>query len=299
MSRIVTPLIADSRNVHALCDALCRTYPALTHTVIGRSVCGRPIEALTLGQGRHAVLFAAAFHAQEWLTALVCLRLLEDLCRLHGGERLGSRFDRADLSSRQLVFVPLVNPDGADIAVHGASAGGSHAALLHLLGADIKGLWQANAAGIDLNHNFDAGRAVLRRIEREHGITKPGPRRFGGSSAESEPETRALCTLCRRTAFSHVVALHSQGEEIYWQYGERTPPEACMAARIMGSLSGYTPASPDAIASHGGFKDWFIEQTGRMGFTVELGRGRNPLPLDDLDAIYDKTREMLLFAALL
>lgn len=299
MSRIVTPLIADSFNVKALNEALCRTFPALHRTTIGQSVCGRGIEALTLGNGRHAVLFAAAFHAQEWLTALVALRLLEDLCRLHNGERLGSRFDRAVFEKRRLVFVPLVNPDGVDIAIHGSKAGGSHAEWLRVLGADIKGNWQANAAGVDLNHNFNAGRQALMRIEREHGITRPAPRRFGGSCAESEPETKALCGLCRRTAFSHVVALHSQGEEIYWQYGERTPPEACMAARIMGSLGGYTPASPDTIASHGGFKDWFIEQTGRMGFTIELGRGRNPLPLDDFEAIYDKAREMLLFAALL
>lgn len=299
MSHIVTPLIADSRNVHALCSALCHTYPALRHTVIGESVCHRPIEALTLGSGRHIVLFAAAFHAQEWITALICLRLCEDLARLHNGERLQSRFDRARFEERRIVFVPLVNPDGVDIAIHGSAAGGGHAAVLHLLGADIKGLWQANAAGIDLNHNFDAGRHILRRLEREHGIVKPGPRRFGGTSAESEPETKALCTLVRHTPFSHVVALHSQGEEIYWQYGEHTPPVSCMAARIMGQLSGYTPAVPDAVASHGGFKDWFIQQTGRMGFTIELGRGRNPLPLDDCDAIYNKAREMLLFAALL
>lgn len=299
MSRIVTPLIADSRNVTALCGALCRAYPFLHTTVIGHSVCDRPLHALTLGDGNHAVLFAAAFHAQEWLTTLVCLRLLEDLCRLHSGETLGSRFDRADLTRRRLVFVPVVNPDGVDIAIHGSAAGGAHAAVLHLLGADIKGNWQANAAGIDINHNFDAGRDALRRIERDHGITKPAPRRFGGTCAESEPETKALCRLCRQDHFSHVVALHSQGEEIYWQYGERTPPEACMAARIMGSLSGYIPASPDTIASHGGFKDWFIEHTGRMGFTVELGKGRNPLPLDDFEDIYDKAREMLLFAALL
>lgn len=300
MSYIVTAQIADSHAVSVLSATLCRAYPFLQRTVIGESVCGRPIEALSIGHGEHAVLFAAAFHAQEWLTSLIALRLCEELCRLYSGEALPARFNYPLVAaSRTIVIVPQVNPDGVDIALHGSKAGGTHAAMLHVQGADIKGYWQANAAGVDLNHNFNAGRAVLQAIERSHGITAPCGRQFGGVTAESEPETRAIASLCRRLPFTHVAALHSQGEEIYWQYGERTPSIARMAARVMGALSGYTPAAPDGMASHGGFKDWFIEETGRMGFTFELGRGRNPLPTDDFEPIWEKTRDMLMFTAVL
>ncbi len=300
MPYIVTSQIADSHAVSALINTICRTYPFLQRTVIGESVCGRPIEALSLGHGEHAVLFAAAFHAQEWLTSLIALRLCEELCTLYSGETRPSRFNYPLVAaSRTIVIVPQVNPDGVDIAIHGSKAGGSHADMLHFQGADIKGYWQANAMGVDLNHNFNAGHAILQALERDHGIVAPCGRRFGGASAESEPETKAMTALCRRLPFTHVTALHSQGEEIYWQYGERTPPISHMAARVMGSLSGYTPASPDAIASHGGFKDWFINETGRMGFTFELGRGRNPLPLDDFEPIWEKTRDMLMFTAVL
>ena len=65
----------------------------------------------------------------------------------------------------------------------------------------------------------------------------------------------------------------------------------------MADASGYTATAPTGLASHGGFKDWFIEETGRPGFTLELGRGVNPLPLSDFDAMYEKAREMLLLAA--
>ena len=300
MSYIVTAQTADSHAVTALTDALCFAYPFLQRTVIGNSLCDRPIEALSVGHGEHAVLFAAAFHAQEWLTSLIALRLCEELCRLYSGEVAPTRFNYPLVApSRTIVIVPQVNPDGVDIAIHGSKAGGTHADMLHVQGADIKGYWQANAAGVDLNHNFNAGWETLKSIERSHGLTTPGGRRFGGVSAESEPETKALTALCRRLPFTHVAALHSQGEEIYWQYGTRTPPTAHMAARIMGSLSGYLPAEPDHIASHGGFKDWFIEETGRMGFTFEFGRGRNPLPLDDFEPIWEKTRDMLMFTAVL
>ena len=124
-------------------------------------------------------------------------------------------------------------------------------------------------------------------------------RYLSGPEPESEPETRALADLCRRHPFRHVVALHSQGEEIYWQYGEHTPPHSRMMARVLGSASGYAVAQPDATAAHGGFKDWFIDHFHRPGFTIELGRGRNPLPVVDFEPMYQRAREMLALAVLL
>ena len=53
------------------------------------------------------------------------------------------------------------------------------------------------------------------------------------------------------------------------------------------------------MASHGGFKDWFIESFGRPGFTTEMGLGENPLPLSDLDAIYEKLAPALAAALVL
>jgi len=299
LSTVITEQVADSTAVEALCRTLHRTYPALHHTVIGHSVCGRPIHALSLGHGSHAVLIAAAFHAQEWLTSLIALRLAEELCILREQEDPLSPYTPSwsSAANRTVVIVPQVNPDGVDIAIHGSTAGGSHRDILHVLGADIKGYWQANAHGIDLNHNFNAGRQALAAEERRHGHVGPCARQWGGVTAESEPESAALTALCRRLPFAHVAALHSQGEEIYWQYGDRTPPHARMTARILGGLSGYAPATPDTLASHGGFKDWFIEEFGRLGLTFELGKGRNPLPLSDFEPIWEKTREMLLFTA--
>ena len=100
-------------------------------------------------------------------------------------------------------------------------------------------------------------------------------------------------------AFRHVVALHSQGEEIYWQYGEHTPPQSRMMARVLSTASGYALAQPSPESAHGGFKDWFIRCYHRPGFTIEMGRGKNPLPISQFEEIYDKAREMLLLSVLL
>ena len=120
-----------------------------------------------------------------------------------------------------------------------------------------------------------------------------------GEYPESEPESRALAALCRRVPFCHVVALHTQGEEIYWRYGDRTPSQSRMMAQVLAAVSGYRMADPSESASHGGFKDWFIDCFARPGFTLELGRGQNPLPLREFEEIYQKAREMLLLSLLL
>ena len=70
-------------------------------------------------------------------------------------------------------------------------------------------------------------------------------------------------------------------------------------AQILASSSGYTLAKPAELASHGGLKDWFIEKMRRPAFTIEIGRGKNPLGLDQLGSIYRKTEEMMMIAALL
>ncbi|HIW72945.1 MAG TPA: M14 family metallocarboxypeptidase [Firmicutes bacterium] len=300
MERLVIPQPADSGAVRCLISALRGRYPFLDAAPIGKSVLGREIMGLVLGRGKEKILYAAAFHGQEWLTSLVLLRLVEDLCAALSGNGMicDINFHQA-LAGRSLLFIPQVNPDGADIALHGSGSAGPCARLVRELGGNEPGLWQANAHGVDLNHNFDAGWQLLRQSEIKSGITGPAPRQYGGPAPESEPETRALVSLCRRADFRHVLALHSQGEEIYWRYGENTPPRAQMMAEVMAASSGYAAADPEGLASHGGFKDWFIQETGRPGFTIELGKGVNPLPAADLEPVYGKAQEMLLLAALM
>jgi len=249
-------------------------------------VLGRDIFGVLLGTGPERVLYAAAFHAQEWITSLLLLRFCEDLCET-----------QTNLNRRSLMFVPQMNPDGVEIALHGPKAAGPYTEAVATLGGDRPGLWQANARGVDLNHNYDAGRAALARRERAAGIIGPAPRRWRGPAAHSEPETRALVSLCNRSHFRHVVAMHTQGEEIYWEYGPNTPPWAKKMAEDMAAVSGYVVAKPEIMASHGGFKDWFIETTEHPGFTVEFGKGVNPLPLADFENIYEKTRKMMFLSA--
>jgi g-D-glutamyl-meso-diaminopimelate peptidase len=46
------------------------------------------------------------------------------------------------------------------------------------------------------------------------------------------------------------------------------------------------PAYPEA-SGYAGYKDWFIQTYNRPGYTIEVGRGVNPLPISQFDRIYN------------
>jgi len=70
-------------------------------------------------------------------------------------------------------------------------------------------------------------------------------------------------------------------------------------AEIMATSSGYALDVPTGIASGGGFKDWFISEFSRPGFTVEMGLGSNPLPIESAESIYKKLEEMLMLCCIM
>lgn len=294
-----TPQALDESALRRCIGGLRDEFSFLTAGCIGRSRAGRPIVSLSLGRGEPCVLFCGGFHGSEYLTSLLLLRFAEALCRsVRSGQTLCGADVASCLARREILLVPCVNPDGAEIFLHGPRAARAYEPLVRSVW-EPRTLWNANAAGVDVNHNFDAGWETLRRTERENGIVGPAPRRYGGETAESEPETRAVCDLCRKRQPVHALAFHSQGEEIFWRYGKTDPPRAAALLHIFASASGYATAENAGLYAHGGFKDWFIETFRRPAFTVEIGKGANPLPLADFEGIWEKLREMLTLAAVL
>lgn len=243
----------------------------------GESLCGRDIPVLTAGHGSQKLLVCAGIHGSEYLTVLCALRFLMQVQLMQ------------DVS---LSVVPCVNPDGTEIALNGSAAAGCYEAFLHQNGGDCRS-WQANARGVDINHNFAACWHSVKQRELAAGITAPAPTRFGGFYPESEPETRALTRLCRQNSYVRVLALHSQGREIYWDFHRCTPTEGLRLAEQMAQASGYRVASPEPMAIGGGFKDWFLQQFSRPGFTLEIGKGKNPLPLSDFEEEYPRVKRAL------
>lgn len=283
-----------------LINTLCNEYPFLNMKIIGRSCAGRDIHALRIGAANEYTLITAAFHGSERITSVVLLMFIERLCSAIAKNAHIAGLDAVKaLHNRGIIFVPCVNPDGCEISLMGAAACGALSGTIGRLCRNDFTHWNANLRGVDINHNFNAGWEELRNLERKEGIFGPSPTRFGGYKPESEPETLALTELCRTRRIRHVTALHSQGEVIYWTYGEKRPPRSRRMAEIMATSSGYALDYPTGLASGGGFKDWFISEFNRPGFTVELGLGQNPLPPEQAQSIYKRVEEMLMLCCIM
>ena len=163
---------------------------------------------------------------------------------------------------------------------------------------DFSRVWQANNRGVDLNHNYNAAWELSKEAEAEFGITGPGPTRYSGPYPESELETRGMVNFTESHDFRLVLAYHSQGEVIYWTFMGFEPSEARSIGRF-SRITGYALDEPASIASYAGYKDWFIQDFRRPGYTIEVGLGTNPLPISQFDSIYSKNLPLLLEAAII
>ncbi len=275
-------------------EALSCEYPFMSTEVVSRTSLGRGIFSFSVGNAKNSVLIAGGFHGCEWITCLTLYKFIEELCFCIKNKKLLSSVDISRAYTQLgVTIIPCVNPDGTEIAVNGPKGARSMRKFVESIPCDDYSKWNANSMGVDINHNFNAGWDILRRMEEESGISGPSPRQFGGEYPESEAETKALTRLCRMKTFRQALAVHSQGEELYWKYGENTPAQASMMAKILADSCSYSLIENDGLASHGGFKDWFIEEFARPAFTLEIGKGENPLPATDMPAIYAQIEEAL------
>lgn len=296
------PITAESSDQMIL--ELAQKYPFIRTEVIGQSVFGRPIRALVIGNGERKVIYSAAHHANEWITALVLLKFAEDLAEaIQNGARIYGILAKNIAAAATIYLIPMVNPDGVNLVVGASPQGSLPYDTARELADNYPDIpfpsgWKANINGVDLNLQYPAGWLQAREIKFSQGFTRPGPRDYVGRFPLSQPESRALAEYTQGIDPILVLAYHSQGEVIYWQFQDYQVPGAEALAREFARLSGYALEETPYESSFAGYKDWFIQQYRRPGFTIEVGRGDNPLPLSQFDKIYADNLGILTTAAL-
>lgn len=274
-----------------IAEGLTARYPFISRGSIGSSVMGRPIPYLRMGRGAAQVFYNASFHANEWITTPLLLNFLEQYAAAYaasgsiGGVPAAGLYDKATL-----FLVPLVNPDGVDL-VNGAVSSGSFYEQARAMAADYPGIpfpsgWKANISGVDLNLQFPANWERARQIKFAQGYTRPGPRDYVGPGPLTAPESLAVYRFTVNRSFSIILAYHTQGEVIYWKYLDYEPADSRRIADYFARVSGYAVEQTPYASSFAGYKDWFIQTYNRPGYTIEAGRGVNPLPLSQFDQIY-------------
>ena len=289
-----------AENLNDYIKEILKKHPCSKSFFIGKTVLGRKFPVLTVGKPMGSTLFVAVTHGSEWLTGLVVLRFFEEICEaFEKKEKLLGTDIHSAILKRGFSVVPVLNPDGVNINILGAKAAFSSEKRIERLAKGDFEHWNANARGVDINHNFGAGWDILHEYERTNRIFGPAPKQYGGPRPFSEPETRAVCGFISTFNIERLWSFHSQGEEIYWYYGPKTPMISRDMAEEFASFCGYKVSFPSGMASHGGLKDWYIEKFGRPGFTVEIGKGKNPLPLSDFDEIYKKLKPAMIKSLLM
>lgn len=272
-------------------NRLAEVYPFIRMRSIGSSVMGKSIPEVRVGIGPKQVHANGSFHANEWITTPVIMRFLNDyVLALTNGWAIRGLLMAPYYTSTTLSLVPMVNPDGVNLVLNGPPEEEPYRTEVLRLNSgntDFSG-WKASIRGVDLNDQFPANW----EIEAERREQAPAPRDYPGPSPLSEPEAQAMAELTRNSDFARVLAFHTQGEVIYWGYENLEPPESEVIVNEFARVSGYEPIR--YVDSHAGYKDWFIQDWRRPGFTLELGMGVNPLPLTQFEEIYQESLGILL-----
>ena len=247
------------------------------------------------------MFYNGAHHALEWITTPLLMKFVENFLKAFSERRNIRGYNVSDIWERSSIYiVPMVNPDGVDLVLRGLQPDNPfYQDLLRWnnTGLPFSQVWQANIRGVDLNRNYPASWEQASPGAVSWSI-RTGSTRFGGFSPLSEPETIATTSFTRQHNFRLVIAYHTQGRVIYWQYLNQAPPEALEIANLFSRVTGYAVSSVPYEAAYAGYKDWFIQEYGRPGYTFEVGLGRNPLPISQFNTIYENNEEAMLLGAL-
>ncbi len=257
-------------------------FPFIQINILGKSVLENDIYEIRIGRGSRKVHMNGSFHANEWITSAILMSYVNDyLLAVTNGGKINNLETFPIYQHVDISIVPMVNPDGVDLVLNGPDERVRDKVVRINEGSmDFTG-WKANINGVDLNNQFPA----FWEIEKERKEPKsPAPRDYPGEAPLSEPEAKIMAKLAEERKFNRMIAFHTQGKEFYWGYENFEPSESAMLANEFARLSGYKAVQN--VDSHAGYKDWFIQEFRQPGFTLELGKGINPLPLSQFDDIY-------------
>lgn len=280
-------------------------FPFLNVQTIGNSVLGKNLYVVKLGKGPKKVFYSASFHANEWITSVVMMKFIEDYCNSYiNNSKLYDYSIRNLFNTTSIYIMPMVNPDGVDLVTGSLDKLSYEYQNAQNIARNFPSIpftngWKANINGIDLNLQFPAGWENAKKIKFAQGFNKPAPRDFVGYSPLTEPEAKSIYDFTLWHKFNLILTYHSQGEVIYWKFQDYNPKNSLYIGQQFAKSSGYSLEDTPYDSSFAGYKDWFIQNYNKPGYTVEVGLGENPLPISQFDKIYNDNIGILILGAIL
>ena len=244
-------------------------YPDIQVGIFGESEDHRPLYELEIGNGEKAVIILGGVHGRESVNPAVLLQIVQDIgYLLEQGDSVVTDL----LKEYRFLFVPLLNPDGYEIARAGFSAIRNEKMRKEAIEKNISSNeWKANARGVDLNRNFPS---ISYRAENEE------------SYAGSEAESRALIRLIRENRNAGMLDFHSRGEVIYYHrkaLGDAYNAGQLRLAQYLAEESGYSLGTvEDEFAGDGiggNTVHFYSEYTKMPAITIETVPSEADFPL--------------------
>ena len=276
---------------------------ALRVDVLDKTVDGNQLYDLRVGkpEAKHHLLVFGGIHAREYITVQLVMRQAVEL--LAAQQKNGSFRDAAIrdlLADTEIHLIPMANPDGVSISQLGMDGIHTEAVretVRNIASKDGKQLtagylqqWKSNANGVDLNRNFDA----LWESYNDH-LGHASADHYKGTAPECEIESKALADLTRRVKFDATLSYHTQGEVIYWNFGqEGALRDMTLAlAKRTAELTGYRLDGNFQALDTAGYKDWAISKMGIPSLTIEVGHGGNPVDPTQMESIWRENKDVV------
>ena len=289
-----------------------RSYPRLLRVEsAGKTADGREILYADFGNPKASkqIFISAGIHGREALNTQVLMKHLEYALINYDIPSEEGMSLRQVADECMIRIVPMANPDGVSISQLGLAGLKTEAlregiqAIFEVDYGEYQSYrdsydsmeeyfrhWKANAEGVDLNRNFpidEWGRVTT-------GIGHPSSQKYKGAAAGSAAETAALVQLLGELENPLcAVSLHSQGELIYWDSGQKGELRGTNLelAEALAAMTGYrmvnTFTSTDAT-----LEDYAALTMGIPSVNIETGTGSCPLAFEQLETIYEETEDL-------
>lgn len=228
-------------------------YSNVSVTSLCKSILGRDIPILTLGEGQTRIVYFGGELGSDKISPYVLIRFIKDICALYaeGGAVFGFSAEYI-LKKYMLIIIPMLNPDGAIYCDCGVSDKNPLRERVIKMNGNIEDFsnWQGNARGVDLKYNY-------------HFDTE--------SLEESEVEVGRLCNYLRFGTLPAMIFALSQGAKgestIY--YGEDGISNKISIA--LSQMTKYKRSSPEGEKFEKGILYWSNKNLPAKAFRIELG----------------------------
>jgi len=254
---------------------LTAAYPFLNLKTLSTSTLGREIYSISFGKAKQYVYFLSSFCGNDSLINLILLRFLEDLsANIYLGNEIAGVNIRKAISGKGVIFLPLINPDGHEIAIKGFS---SASYLYNILNKNCDCEYKDykyNLRGVYLENNF-----------YKESLGRPYKNCFGGFSPFSEPETLGLAENLRKYPPRQIVCLNQTKDYV----GIFQPKDNSRTKKMAEVTRAVYPKKQIIEENNNSFGSWVAKEFNAPTFNI----GLSGLTEANLIKNYNQLKELL------